>query len=562
MEEPIHKPNEEETLVFGANEEKVAKSLRRYKAMARDQWALVLIAVFGIGSLGIAYFTFAASGTSYKPYGVIESPTPSRSVSQTFKVSGWALDNQYTSETAISSVRIYIDNVYKASAVLGDPRSDICAKYTPARPGCPNVGWHYNLDTTTLTSAVHQVKAVITDKDHRPHSYTTPNVSFTVNNSSSSSSGGSSFSSIYGNPYSPNSLSNLRLGDNYNYKAAFRFRADHTGQLDGFRVYWVDSDARAGYSDGNGGTIQISVQNDDGTAAHFPSTTVLGQPLIWKPALTDTLIGAVNPGGNAARFQYIKFTSPIPVTQGQLYHLVFVNVDPSYIANFISVNGLVMGNKGVVSPYGVKLLSGLASVDWGVSYATNVDPWLNASPETNGNDFAPILDLGWTDGHHLGNGYMEVWTSKLRTLTASGNVREQFTPKSSKTVNKLTLSAVAVTSGTISFKLETATGSIVQQAQTSTVGDGQQHWYSFVLPLTTLSAGQQYNLIVGAPSGSAQIYAIRDGNRDPFNFDPATTFSDGLAQELKAGVWTNWEDEWSTVAVDYADLSFYFSLVQ
>lgn len=372
----------------------------------------------------------------------------------------------------------------------------------------------------------------------------------------------SSFAKVYGNPYAPNALNNFRIGDRYNYRPAIRFRADHTGSLEGFRVYWIDGGSKSGYSDGNGGIIKMEIQTDDGTANHFPSGATIGQPIIWRPNLVDVNPGgATAPGGNPVLFQFFTWPSSIPITQGQIYHLVFTNIDSNYANNFYSIDIIVLDKTGGVLPLGDSVQPGLDSTEWGLSYMTSSDSWLNATPESNGNDNSPVLDLKWTDGHHMGNGYMEVWTGKIRTLSSTGNVREQFTPTSSKVVNKLSVAAIAQSTGALSARLETGSGLLVWQSQLSITGDGKQHWYNFTMPSTTLTAGQQYNLVFGAPSGSAKMYAVRDGNRDPFNFDAVTTFSDGKAQELKSGAWANWENNWNTNLVDYADLSFYFSVV-
>ena len=106
--------------------------------------------------------------------------------------------------------------------------------------------------------------------------------------------------------------------------------------------------------------------------------------------------------------------SGVSLSEGQLYHLVFKNLDPGYAANFYSIDDIVMERSGSVLPVGDRVQSGFNTIDWGVAYKTDSDPWTNASPESNGNDHTPVLDLKWTDGHHLGNGYMEVWTGKMR----------------------------------------------------------------------------------------------------------------------------------------------------
>jgi hypothetical protein len=62
---------------------------------------------------------------------------------------------------AISAVAIYIDGNSYGNANYGLSRTDVCSSY-PGRPGCPNVGWTYFLDTTALTNGSHTLTVVAT----------------------------------------------------------------------------------------------------------------------------------------------------------------------------------------------------------------------------------------------------------------------------------------------------------------------------------------------------------------------------------------------------------------
>jgi hypothetical protein len=64
--------------------------------------------------------------------------------------SGWAINDN----SAVSSVSVTIDGVPYGTATYGLVRTDVCAAY-PNRPGCPNVGWSFGLDTTKLTDGQH-----------------------------------------------------------------------------------------------------------------------------------------------------------------------------------------------------------------------------------------------------------------------------------------------------------------------------------------------------------------------------------------------------------------------
>jgi N-acetylmuramoyl-L-alanine amidase len=105
--------------------------------------------------------------TSGSPSVYVETPAPGATVSGTIAVSGWAIDNTTTIGTAISSVQVKIDNTITATAIYGVNRPDVCAAY-PGRPGCPNVGFTYSLNTATLSSGAHTITVCATDSDPVP----------------------------------------------------------------------------------------------------------------------------------------------------------------------------------------------------------------------------------------------------------------------------------------------------------------------------------------------------------------------------------------------------------
>jgi hypothetical protein len=98
----------------------------------------------------------------------IDGPAPNAVVAGTVTVSGWAIDNTTTNlGTAISSVVVQVDGGTVGNATMGISRPDVCDQY-PARPGCPNVGWAYSLDTTKLAAGGHTITVVATDTNLIP----------------------------------------------------------------------------------------------------------------------------------------------------------------------------------------------------------------------------------------------------------------------------------------------------------------------------------------------------------------------------------------------------------
>jgi hypothetical protein len=85
--------------------------------------------------------------------------TPSGTVNGSVNVSGWAIDSATRPETAINRVEIYIDGVKQpGTASYGSSRADVCGTY-PDRPGCPNVGFSYVWNTTTVANGSHTVRS-------------------------------------------------------------------------------------------------------------------------------------------------------------------------------------------------------------------------------------------------------------------------------------------------------------------------------------------------------------------------------------------------------------------
>lgn len=104
-----------------------------------------------------------ANAAALAPMLTVSTPTAGATVSGTVNVTGWALDNATQVENAITSVAVYIDNAFKGYATLGQS-STACTTY-PGRPGCPNVGFTYALNTGLLTNGTHTLKVVATDFD-------------------------------------------------------------------------------------------------------------------------------------------------------------------------------------------------------------------------------------------------------------------------------------------------------------------------------------------------------------------------------------------------------------
>jgi len=97
----------------------------------------------------------------------IDAPAQGSAVSGTVTVSGWAVDNASVVGTPISSVQVKVDGSVVGTATYGISRPDVCAVY-PGRPGCPNVGYSFSLNTSTLSAGSHTITVTATDSDGTP----------------------------------------------------------------------------------------------------------------------------------------------------------------------------------------------------------------------------------------------------------------------------------------------------------------------------------------------------------------------------------------------------------
>ena len=85
----------------------------------------------------------------------------------------------------------------------------------------------------------------------------------------------------YGCPWNADGLANLEIGKQQGRRISFRFRAEHSGELESAALYLV---FRAlGYYHGDGGQVLLELQTDDGTPEHRPSGTVVASSLVQDP---------------------------------------------------------------------------------------------------------------------------------------------------------------------------------------------------------------------------------------------------------------------------------------
>lgn len=110
----------------------------------------------------------------------IDAPSWNSTFSGPTQFSGWAID----SSSVIASINVAIDGISWGPAQSGLSRPDVCNVY-PGRPGCPNVGWAFQLDTSLLADGSHNLTITAITSDSVPR-VSTAVIPFETDNSYSS----------------------------------------------------------------------------------------------------------------------------------------------------------------------------------------------------------------------------------------------------------------------------------------------------------------------------------------------------------------------------------------
>ena len=113
-------------------------------ALSAGSHTLKVVATDSGGNSGSSQVTFNVRAVL--PWVNIDSPAADATLTGTTTISGWALEGlNAVGPNAISSVAILVDGTQVGTATYGISRTDVCGAL-PGRPGCPNVGWFYNLN--------------------------------------------------------------------------------------------------------------------------------------------------------------------------------------------------------------------------------------------------------------------------------------------------------------------------------------------------------------------------------------------------------------------------------
>lgn len=346
---------------------------------------------------------------------------------------------------------------------------------------------------------------------------------------------------FYGPGLGSDGLANTTLGPSGNV-VSYRMRVKHSGRLISIHPYLIMD--HTGYFAGTGGTVLVSIQPDDGTAAHHPTGTQLATSLLPNPLAVT---------GSARYFPEFHISPVVTLTAGELVHIVFQNTDSAPTVNYVSVDSLYQAVATVPDQPTV------SDTDCAVLLQEGGSNW---APRAG---FTPIVQLEYDDGSSEGIGYMEGWIGAPESISGSSAVRETFTV--SGAAENVTSASVRVArisgSDPLTVRLESADGTLIDQGNisASAFSTGSQPnyvWGTYTFATNhVLEKGQTYHLDLEAPASSTyQAFPIRKGVA--YGFQPTTYFPDGYAQFEQNSSWVGWT-QWGVTNRTDGDLQFYFT---
>lgn len=332
-----------------------------------------------------------------------------------------------------------------------------------------------------------------------------------------------------------------------------RFRAERSGQITSFR--WnlryngtsSQGKEETSYSTGDGGTVLVELRKNDplgGAARWWPDMTAAG-------LLGKTLENNGEPGDLVGRAQYPiwSFTAPVTVTAGEIYHLVFSQLEDDQA---VSVNLFSTLNP---TPVGTGLHSGPY---YGDDYA---HLWALADYQTNGwfirAHHVAFLEFIYGDGQTTGVGEWYTSNSAQKAIGGASMARERFTVQDYTRSVGGVWTRVWYEGGSPSdlvLRLENNDGSLIEQVSISrsqialtdlTTAPAPWVYKAFAQP-RTLVKGSSYRIRLSATTGNYQIIGIVDGGSK--GYSSRNRWVGALAESSSDGgsTWRGWTvDKWS-----------------
>ena len=363
---------------------------------------------------------------------------------------------------------------------------------------------------------------------------------------------------IYGTGLNADAKSNRTIAPGRDVvRHAIRWRASTSSNLEAIVVQWRTSLIEPDYSGGDLGTYRITVQTDDGTKVHHPSGEVLSSMTLKMSEIPGI-------GGEGHKIRRHEFQDPPAIREGDLYHLVFENIDNNPRRNYLAINHLFTFEQ--LDPR-QPMFSNLDLAVLG-SQSAQGDQWTEDTRHT------PNIDIEYANGVHDGQSYQNTHDEHFALIGGENQARERFTVSGGD--REVTSMWVRVNrqsgSQPLSLILEAADGSLIEEHKLPASrhvntwplggqGDtGDWVGVAFETPRELID-GATYCVRLTAPEGttystdsllSRSDYDINGEYMKSFRFD------DGRSEKSTDGGAT-WESVHPTWA-DYLDMQFYLTL--
>ena len=288
----------------------------------------------------------------------------------------------------------------------------------------------------------------------------------------------------FGAGWATDSLANVEIGRFLGRVVSYRFRASHTGTFSAIELFLAFRTICDGcYANGNGGTIQLQVQTDDGTSAHLPSGTVLGSTIINNPMLQWNRV--------------LTFAQPVSLQSGSLYHMVFTNLAADPVHNYISLDTLYL------TAGGTNLQPAANTIDLAVLVKLD-----SKNPLLLNSHDVPIFSIFYDDGYRQGQIYIDVKHNAI-TVAPGFQVAEAFVVQdTNRLVSTLAIRLdPLVTQGDVNVVLNNAYGQPLAAGtiNLSTATQYSYNWFSISFPEVMLMKGGSYSIVL-SPENGAQFY--------------------------------------------------------
>lgn len=325
----------------------------------------------------------------------------------------------------------------------------------------------------------------------------------------------------------------------YSQYHAHRFRAERTGEV--AKVRWLNQYnlERPGYHEGNGGRISVEVRTD---AGGFPSGTVLGQTAIVGPAV------------ELGRMPLVNFQSPIQLTQGQIYHLVYRQHASSQ--GIVSIDDLDLRVRPETYTIYPPLMNVLASIAWRSPGSGKPPEWTIIPTRI------PIFELHYTDGKIKGQGWVNGGRNHTAEIQGSRQARQEFPMGgTSRRVSEIAFLLYRKTNagGDLTLQIKHSGGNVLasmtvpRSSISLTPGDSNgnppMNWVKLAVPGTpTLEAGQTYHVVFSSAAGSEfrAMPAQRGNLFTPFREDKLLSLGKATYSKNSGVSWTDWPVSWGS----------------